>query len=267
MLVICGSMTIIDKAESAKGILGTICPRYFWGALFAIFASSSSAALVEWGSTLDAGLISKSNSVVYSNVNGEGYDIVVTTLNLNGEGAGNFGIAGGPVSSWWFEGQKNSLGSSVTFQFFETGTTTAAYLTGVHFQFEDAEVGEQFANFGYWDNSGTLQFASSSSSIFSGSSPGLNASLPSNYLQNDAAYESQTQMGKALDVDLSGVPISGFRFTPLRSNSTAGSVEMTGLGDVERFVAPVPEPGTALFGLGIVGALGLARRRASRTKR
>lgn len=230
--------------------------------LLAVAPSTSAAALVDWGSTLDGTLIGKTGSVTYSNVNGEGYDIVIRTQNLSNEGTGNFGIFGNSATSWWFEGQKGTLGSSISFRFYETGTTTPTGITGVHFRLEDAEIGEQFANFGYWNPSGVFQLAPHSSAIFAGSSHGATTTLPTNYLQNNAPYSGGTQMGKALDFDLSAVSISGFQFTPLRASSSAGSVEMTGLGNLQRADAAIPEPDTALFGLAILGAIAAARRRA-----
>jgi hypothetical protein len=246
-------------------------------ALVFSLSSLSRADDVNWGSAgnaLNANLIPGTGSVRYTNVNGQGFDIVVTTKNLAGEGMGNFGgLAPSLGSSFWFEGpySSSSIPSSlVEFQFFKMGTSIPVAVTGVAFSLQDAEVNERFLNFGYYDQSNTLQLLPDTSAVFAGSQGGIDQTLGTYVIQNNAPYQGSTQMGKALNVDLSSTPITGFVLDPYRSGSSSsnsGSVEMTGLGDLQVVQSlqlqdsPVPEASSALYGLALAVALACSRWR------
>jgi hypothetical protein len=216
------------------------------------------STLVDWTNTLDATRIATSGSVIYTDVNSEGYDIVITTSNLHSEGGGGFGGLIPSQTSWWAEGNVNSLGT-VTFRFYKTGTFEPVGIMGTHFRFEDAESNELFANFAYWNALGELQdILPNTSPVFTGSTPaGLNPNRPANILENLAPLAGGTQLGKSLDVNLSSYEISGFTFDLYRTTSGAGSVEMSALGDLQM----IPEPQTLLFGIAILGVVVFSRRR------
>jgi len=260
---------------------------------FACFLPSAHAGLVQWGTTLDAGLIPQNGSVTYQNVNGQGFDIKVTTSSLTASLAGNFHGQIPGAHSWDIQGAAPSTSSStlstpstITFQFFQTGTlapdTVPIGITGLNFRFEDADMGERFANFAYYDPLGVLQpILPNTSTVFTGvgtTTPnGLNTSIASsgrfpfasaiNILENDAIYEPTYQPGKALQVNLASTPLSGFTFKIYRTDSGKGSVSMGGLGDLQLLQSPIPEPGTALFGLALLGVLASARRSVSARSR
>ena len=242
--------------------------------LIVSLACLSRAQDVNWGTTgndLNSGLIPGTTApggVRFSNVDGEGFDIVVTTLNLTGEGMGAFGCPSNALgsfgNSFWFQGPNSGSSiptASVEFQFFQMGTNTPVAVTGVDFSFQDAEVNERFYDFGYYDQTGNLQLLSASDSdVFSGDG-GIAQNLAPYVIQNDSPYAGGTQMGKGLYVDLASTPITGLVFDPYRSvsnGSDAGSVEMTGLGNLEA----VPEASSALFGIALLGTIAAARWRS-----
>ena len=223
--------------------------------------SSSKATLVDWTNTLDASLIAPTGTVTYTDVNGEGYDIVVTTFHLFDQGCGSIGDLMLPTTSWWFEGYVGSPGGcgTVTFRFFETGTTNPIGVNGVNIRIEDAEQYERFANFAYWDRFGVLQSTlTNTDPVFSGPL-GLTTSLDTNVIENATAYNGGTQLGKELEINLSSTTISGFTFDVFRTKSNVGSVEMTALGDLS---VSVPDQGStwALLG-GTMGLLVYVRRK------
>lgn len=211
---------------------------------------------VTWGKTEDAdpleGILDGSiiplrtgtNEVRYVNVNGQGYDVVVVT----GSGTGNSpdlltksGYSVLPwddsVGTWWFQGPTASSGGkpipygTVEFHFYRTGTVIPFGLTGIKFKFEDAENGERFRNFGYWNARGT-EFTDSFTdpSIFTFSSGDPNE-YADDSVDSGSTYEPGSQEGKWIEVDLSAMAISGFTFQAGRYNPSKGSVLMTGLGE------------------------------------
>lgn len=192
---------------------------------------------------LDALSIPTSGSVRYVDVNGEGYDVVVTTTSLTLAGAGGLGTS--VHSTWFFEGgAASSSGQSIPYstvqvRYYATGTNTPFYLTGTHFQFVDAEVDERFKNFSYYSAHGDyVPFATSTDPIgafdpsltYSTGTPNLHYSDLS--VDTGAPNENGTQTGKFIEFNLSGTPISGFQFQTGRASSSNGSVEMTGLGNL-----------------------------------
>jgi hypothetical protein len=181
---------------------------------------------------LDATLIPVSTGtspVRYTNVNGEGYDIVVTTSNLAADGPDTYmGEA-----AWWLEGtaMTSSTYSIVTFRFYSTGTKTAIGVTGVDIVFQDAESDELFGGFSYFDQSGAqlpLLFDDASFAYSYGGDFFLN------YVEgsNAALEQGGTQTGKSIEIDMSTMTISGFTFGAHRQSKAAGSVIMMGLGDL-----------------------------------
>jgi hypothetical protein len=237
-------------------------------------ACLSHAGQVNWGNTgfnLNSGMIQGNGSMLFSNVDGMGFDILLTTKGLNGDGMGTFGGNAATMgNSFWFQGMDMSSGnpppptaSLVEFQFFQTGTNIPVAVTGVDFSFQDAEVNERFNNVGYFDQSGNLQLLTDTSSAFAGSNGGIDQTLGADVIQNDSSYAGGTQLGKALDVDLSSTPITGFEFSPFRAgdSNNAGSVEMSGLGNLQ--LQGVPEASSALYGLALAAAIACSRWRRS----
>ena len=169
--------------------------------------------------------------LVFTNVAGHGYDISTTTYRLGAVGPATFPatVAGSPA--WFFQGSapNNSSYSAFTFRFFKTGTSNPVGVTGIRFRIEDAETGERFANFSYWDAIGNKITVPFTDSMF------VYSNTPTYFnngygVINGAGYEGGTQTGKWIDIDLSLRAISGFELLSHRQTSSAGSVIMTGWG-------------------------------------
>ena len=207
--------------------------------------SALSGQPVAWGGAganpvdgvLNAALIptnTGTNAVRYTNVNNQGYDVVATTTQLTEDGGGPLPWDG--TQTWWFEGASASSAgksipySTVQFRFYFTGTNIPIGLLGVHFTFQDAEVGERFRSFGCWDQQNhSIAESFTNSAIFTYSN-GYNLHQSDNSVENNAAFQGGTQEGKWIDVNLSNQSISGFTFQTGRYDSNYGSVLMTGLG-------------------------------------
>ena len=164
--------------------------------------------------------------MTYSNVEGL-YDLVVTTVGLDDDGEANFfGVAG-----WWLAGSPPSKSShptyaTITFRFYQHGTLNPVPLLGVNFFLEDAEVGERFRNFGYFDASGNLVATGIGGGILSFSAtPNYHATDGS--FENGSPFEGGNQTGKWIEMDVSTIAVSGFTFQAHRETSQAGSVIMT----------------------------------------
>ncbi|MGA3170387.1 MAG: hypothetical protein ABSE62_05185 [Chthoniobacteraceae bacterium] len=203
-------------------------------------ALTSKAAPVVWGPSgvssidgcLDASLIPSStgtNPVVFPNVNGDGYDIVLSTSNLGGDGQTTFMGDDG----WWLEGSPpgSTSYSIVTFRFYQTGTNTPIGITGVNLVLQDAENREIIGGFSYFDSSGNEMPVLFNDPMFAYS---YGAEFFLNYVEaaNDAIQQDSAQDGKSIEINLSSTPISGFTFGLYRQDSTAGSVIMMGLGNL-----------------------------------
>ena len=195
---------------------------------------------------LDPTLIPTSNTRTYTNVNGQGYDIVVTTHNLNKDGgASYFGDAG-----WWFEGGGPDFGyGTVTFRFYETGTTNPYPLFGIDFRLLDAEINERFRSFGYYDELnnlisvpyGTGRLTFSNNPIFHASD---------NSYDNNAPREGGDQVGKWIELNLADLAVTGFTFEAHRQTAGAGSVIMSDLLSPfaswrYTYFGPLPYPASA----------------------
>ncbi len=185
--------------------------------------------------TLNPALIptnSAATGVRYTNVNGQGYVVVVITKSLTQDGGGAYN--GTPA--WWFAGGTAASGgktipySTVTFRFYKTGTTTPIGLTGIQTTFQDAEDGERFRAFGYWNAGGTSVASSFTDSQIFTYSNGLVVHSSDSSVDNGAVQAPGTQDGKWIGLDLSLNAISGFTFQTGRYNPSSGSVLMTGLG-------------------------------------
>ncbi len=195
----------------------------------------------------------------YTNVNNEGYDIVLSITRQNANGGG---LYPGTTDqwAWWFEGATTSYPKSiVSFRFYETGTTNPYAVTGINFSLQDAEYGERFSNFGYWDPTGTkylTPFSNSSIFDFAYSPVFYNSGYT---VDTNAPYASGTQQGKWMSFDLSEMAISGFTFESYRIGTQYGSVIMTDL--VPGNPAVVPEPSTLALLSAAPGLLWFRRRR------
>jgi hypothetical protein len=197
---------------------------------------------------LDATQIQKTNTdlsvpgVRYSDVNNDGYDIVVLTTGLNKTGVDLFESQ----PTWWFEGGTRSTTatsisySTVEFQFYNLTKITNTPVTGVHFRLQDAETEERFRNFSYLDAAGLEVSINSNNPIFTYSQGHPTNHLSDGSFDNGASYASGTQAGKWIDINLSNIPISGFKFQVGRSLSSYGSVLMTGLGNIIPYVEAAP---------------------------
>lgn len=224
-----------------------------WGMGF-LGATPLRAAPVTWGDNatadsasgiLNAASIPTSGTVRFTNVNGAGYDIVITTTSLNQSGRGGLGDSTGNSYSWFFEGAAaSSLGQSIPYStvdihFYATGTSDPFYLTGTDFKFVDAEVDERFRSFAYYSAHGDLvPFATASDPIgasnaaLSYSSAGPNLHLSDSSFDTGETNAGGTQTNKWISFSLNGQAISGFKYQTGRASSNNGSVEMTALGDL-----------------------------------
>jgi hypothetical protein len=185
---------------------------------------------------LDATLIPISTGtspVRYTNVNGAGYDVVVTTSALGGSGAATYLNDEG----WWFQGSPSSTStySIITFRFYATGTNTPIGINGTDILFQDAESDELFGGFSYFDRSGTETPVLFNNPIFT-YSYGANYFLNNVEASNAALEQSGTQTGKSIEINMTTMTISGFTIGAHRQTSVAGSVIMMGLGNLN--VAP-----------------------------
>ena len=194
-----------------------------------------SAGVLSWGpagsnataGVLDATIIPTSGQVTYYNVEGGTYDLVVTTSGLNAAGLASFFGVGG----WWFEGStpsksSNPTYSTITFRFYQPGTTTPVGLLGVSFFLEDAETNERFRNFGYFNAAGTLVPTTIGGGILSFSATPI-THLTDGSFENGSPFLGGDQVGKSIGMDVSGIAVSGFTFQAHRQTSGAGSVIMT----------------------------------------
>ena len=198
--------------------------------------------------TLDASLIPTNGTQTFTNVNGQGYNVVVTTSNLGADGqAAYFG-----APDWWFEGGGPSGGyATVTFQFFDSLTNQPYALAGVDFRLLDAEIGERFRDFGYWDADNNFVAVSNTSSLLSFSNTPI-VHLSDGSVENSAPQQGGDQVGKWIELNLSNVAITGFTLEAHRQTSSAGSVLMSNL------ISPWAARRTTYFG-------GLPIRRARMT--
>lgn len=214
-------------------------------ALLCIAVGTSGATPVTWGDagspaisgTLDATAIPTTTLVptMYTNVNGEGYDIVVTTSGLADDGLA-------PVSGtdgFWLEGTSPGASSygTITFNFYLSGTVLPIPIQGLDILFEDAEDKEYFGNFSYFDDFGNqVPVLFNNLNDFSYSGGGLyfdNATEGA----NNSPEQGGTQLGKTVEINLTEATTSGFTIGLHREDSTAGSVIMMGLGNLS--IAPI----------------------------
>lgn len=96
--------------------------------------------------------------------------------------------------------------------------------------------------------------------------PGQTVTSDAYEIETAGQYQSGGQAGKMLEADLAGTAISGITFTPFRTSSGAGSMEMMNLGALQLAEpAQVPDsgPGATVFGLTIAGLFWISRRVAS----
>ncbi len=208
-----------------------------------VLAAHGYAQTVTWGAVNDPanGIIRAADipsttaaPVVYSNLFGDGFNIAVTTSGLQGSPDIGLGSFFGP--SWFFEGPNGGF-ANVGFQFFDTASpATAVAVSGVHFRIEDVDEGEVFKEFSYIDAAGVTQSLTSASPVFTFSS-----GLPDDHLSTGSFDVGGTNQGgsqpnKWIDVDFSALAIRGFSFRPGRLSSSAGSVELTALGEIRRYL-------------------------------
>ena len=189
--------------------------------------------VVSWGGTgadsttgvLDASLIPTSGTHTFSDVNGQGYYVVVTTSGLNkGGSASYFGDPG-----WWFEGGGPSSGyGTVTFQFFDSLTNAPRAISGVDFRLLDAEINERFRNFGYWDENNNFVSVAYGTGLLTFSHTPIFHATDGSY-DNNVSQEGGDQVGKWVELNLSNLAVTGFTFQAHRQTSGAGSVIMSDL--------------------------------------
>jgi hypothetical protein len=173
--------------------------------------------------------------ITYTNVNGEGYDIAVTTSSLQDDGPAS--VSG--TQGWWFQGtpESNSDYASVTFRFYLTGTNIPIAILGSSLLFEDAEDQERFGDFSYYDDFGNqTPVLFNDSNVFSFSNGGLFFANGTE-AANNSPEQGGTQLGKTMAVNLSQTTISGFTIYAHRQTTSAGSVIMMGLGNLA--IAPI----------------------------
>ena len=195
---------------------------------------------------LDPTLIPTGGTHTFTNVNGQGYDIVVTTSNLNADGGAlYFGDTG-----WWFEGGGPDFGyGTVTYRFVDTVTGDPYPISGVDFRLLDAERNERFRTFGYWTASNGFIFVPDGDGRLTFShGPIFHAS--DNSYENNAPMEPGNQVGKWIELNLSDLPITGFSFQAHRQTASAGSVIMSDLISPfaswrDKYFGPVPYPPAA----------------------
>ena len=195
---------------------------------------------------LDPTLIPTGGTHTFTNVNGQGYNIVVTTSNLNaGGGALYFGDTG-----WWFEGGGPEFGyGTVTYRFVDTITGDPYPISGVDFRLLDAERDERFRTFGYWIGSSGFNFVPYGNGRLTFShGPIFHAS--DNSYENNAPREPGNQVGKWIELNLSDLSVTGFTFQAHRQTAGAGSVIMSDLISPfaswrNKYFGPIPYPPAA----------------------
>lgn len=190
-------------------------------------------AVLNWGGTgsdasggaLDASLLTRNGTQIFTNVNAQNYNIAVTTSNLNQEGpASHYGSP-----DWWFEGGAPSSGyGTVTFRFYDSLTNQPFALAGVDFRLMDAETSERFRNFGYWDADNNFISVSYTSSLLSFSHTPI-THLSDGSIENGAGFQPGDSLSKWIELNLSGLAITGFTFEAHRQTQSAGSVMMSSL--------------------------------------
>lgn len=214
------------------------------------FCTTVWASPIVWGpagsdettGVLDAGRVPNraNGDFRYTNVNNEGYDIVLSIYNQNANGPANFF----GDNSWWFEGANyNDYGSTrLTFAFYQTGTNIPYSIQGIHFTLEDAERGERFADFAYLDGAGNSVYTLFNDTDIFNYSYTPNYFYGYTHVDSGAPLVSGTQTDKTIEVDLSDISISGFTFKAYRTSYSAGSVIMTDLMKADDSGSSTPEP-------------------------
>ena len=246
-------------AAGSKVGMGIILALWFIGLLSCVSHSQAQnpSGAVQWGSTgssalngiLNASLIPTTTSGVrYSNVNGEGYDVVVITQGLTNDG--ETVLPWNREPGWWIEGPAASkAGASIPYStvevlFYQQGTNVPFGLTGVNFSFQSAKVGERLRNFSYWDGTGNQVAVSfTNGNIFSYSSGGPNVYASDGSIDSGSPYVPGTVQGDSIGVNLSPLVISGFSFQAGRYDSAYGNMILTALGDLVPTGAFVIESG------------------------
>ncbi len=191
-----------------------LTPTFVWGPSGTTTASGQ----------LDATRIPNTGtSTLFRNISGLGYDVAINTNGLGGNGFTS--VTGTP--SWWFGGSAPSAaeGATVGFRFFDAGTINPRGVIGVRFQIDDAEQMETLLNFHYFTATGEKIFVPWTSPIFSYShTPTFGSSGAT--VENGAPYAGLTQSGKWVDINLSGISVSGFEFQFKRRTLSAGTIIM-----------------------------------------
>ena len=175
---------------------------------------------------LDASIIPNTTSapVLYEDVCENRFDVRLSTRNL----AGNGFVTIGGEAGWLINGSDNGATGTVTFRFYEPNTTTLKPLNFIFFSIEDAEQGEQFVDFCYWNAAGDQIYPSvTDASIFTYSNTPI---AGAGVVENGAQLVGKLQTGKWMRVDLRGTPITGIQFGYRKRFSAAGSVVLTHLG-------------------------------------
>jgi hypothetical protein len=175
---------------------------------------------------LDSSIIPNTTTtpVLYSNVCENRFDVQLSTRNV----AGNGFVTIGGEAGWLINGSDNGSTGTVTFRFYEPGTSTLKPLDFIFFSIEDAEQGEQFVDFCYWNAAGVQVYPSvTDASIFSYSDTPITGA---GVVENGAPLVGKLQTGKWMRVDLRGTPITGIQFGYRKRFSAAGSVVVTHLG-------------------------------------
>jgi hypothetical protein len=201
---------------------------------------------VQWGvagssstnGVLDATRIpitTSSNGVRYSNVNGLGYDIVVTTTGLTQSGEGPLPWNGD--QEWWYEGATASREgdsipySTIQFNFYQQGTNIPFGVTGVNFTYQNAKIGERYRYFNYQDTVGNqVALSFTNYIIFSYPNGTPDIHLSDSSIDSGIPYVPGNIEGDWIGVDMSFLAISGFSFQTGRVDSNYGSNFLTALG-------------------------------------
>jgi hypothetical protein len=178
---------------------------------------------------LDATIIPNTTSspVLYPNTSNRNFDVQLVTSGLGSNGLTT--VLG--EAAWWLEGSASSAPAPATVRvrFYRPGTTTPTALRGIHFRLEDAETNERCSDFSYFDADGNQVPLLWNSAAFTYShKPRFNAS--GSEVENLAPTEGSIQHGKWIEIDLSGVAVSGFELRVKRmSVNNAGGIVMTAL--------------------------------------
>jgi len=179
---------------------------------------------------LDATIIPNTTSspVLYPNTSNRNFDVQLVTSGLGSNGLTT--VLG--EAAWWLEGSASSapVPATVRVRFYRPGTTTPTALRGIHFRLEDAETNERCSDFSYFDADGNQVPLLWNSAAFTYShKPRFNAS--GSEVENLAPTEGSIQHCKWIEIDLSGVAVSGFELRVKRmSVNNAGGIVMTALG-------------------------------------